>query len=210
MSKSRILIVEDNPDTRELLCEQLADDPYELVTAEDGQDAILRVGEIAPDVVVMDVMMPHLDGFETSRYLKLRFQDRFIPILLLTAKSDVESKEQGARYGCDDYRGKPYTRQQLLSSVELLLELGRHENALLPEPFREDAESSGGGGEAVEPDATQRAAIVDIRMQLAERMVSEQALGIARSHLDRVMELSPDHEGAKSLFSQLDSGLEGK
>ncbi|OIP44698.1 MAG: hypothetical protein AUK47_00540 [Deltaproteobacteria bacterium CG2_30_63_29] len=208
MSKSRILIVEDNADTRELLCEQLADDLYELVTAEDGQDAILRVGEIAPDVVVMDVMMPHLDGFETSRYLKLRFQERFMPILLLTAKSDVESKEQGARYGCDDYRGKPYTRQQLLSSVELLLELGRHENALLPEPFQEGVISQAGQEQGAETSRVE--SIVAIRMQLAERMLSEQALGIARSHLDRVMELSPEHKGAKALFSQLDSGVEGK
>jgi len=208
VSKSRILIVEDNADTRELLCEQLADDLYELVTAEDGQDAILRVGEIAPDVVVMDVMMPHLDGFETSRYLKLRFQERFMPILLLTAKSDVESKEQGARYGCDDYRGKPYTRQQLLSSVELLLELGRHENALLPEPFQEGVISQAGQEQGAETSRVE--SIVAIRMQLAERMLSEQALGIARSHLDRVMELSPEHKGAKALFSQLDSGVEGK
>jgi len=208
VSKSRILIVEDNADTRELLCEQLADDLYELVTAEDGQDAILRVGEIAPDVVVMDVMMPHLDGFETSRYLKLRFQERFMPILLLTAKSDVESKEQGARYGCDDYRGKPYTRQQLLSSVELLLELGRHENALLPEPFQEGVISQAGQEQGAETSRVE--SIVAIRMQLAERMLSEQALGIARSHLDRVRELSPEHKGAKALFSQLDSGVEGK
>ena len=182
LSEYRILIVEDNPDTRELLQEQLDDPSYEVLTAEDGQDAILRVGERSPHVVIMDVMMPHLDGFETSRYLKLRFGDTFIPVLMLTAKSDLESREQGAEYGCEDYRGKPYTRQQLLSSVECLLDLGVHENLLKAET----------GEEA-------KGVVVGRRLELARRLLDEGSRGIAEMHLERVLELMPGHEEALSL-----------
>jgi DNA-binding response OmpR family regulator len=189
VAEYRILVVEDNPDTRELLCEQLEDERYEVMTAKDGQDAILRVGERAPDVVVMDVMMPHLDGFETSRYLKLRFRDCFIPILMLTAKSDEASREEGARYGCEDYRGKPYTRQQLIASVTSLIELGSLENKLL-------------GPDAAELEEARRR-VVELRIDLARRQLGERSVAIARAHLERVLELSPGHEGALTLLNQM-------
>lgn len=205
VAEYRVLIVEDNPDTRELLREQLGDDRFELLTAKDGQDAILRVGETAPDVVIMDVMMPHLDGFETSRYLKLRFQERYIPILMLTAKIDPASREDGARFGCEDYRGKPYTRQQLFASVEALLEIGRLENLLLDAAQGEAEEAPS----AAELDAARRR-LVELRMELARRQLTERSVGLARSHLERVLELSEDHEGAQALLAQVDAqtGLE--
>ena len=189
MSEYRILVVEDNPDTRELLCEQLGDERFEVMTAKDGQDAILRIGERPPDVVIMDVMMPHLDGFETSRYLKLRFRDRFIPILMLTAKGDEASREEGARYGCEDYRGKPYTRQQLLESVEALLELGRLENEA--------------GEDASQVEAGLAGRIAELRVTLARRQLGERSLGIARGHVERALALVDGHEAARELLAQL-------
>lgn len=196
VAEYRVLIVEDNPDTRELLAEQLEDARFELLAAKDGQDAILRVGEVAPDVVIMDVMMPHLDGFETSRYLKLRFSERFIPILMLTAKIDAASREEGARFGCEDYRGKPYTRQQLFASVEALLELGRLENRLV------DAASSGETGSSLEGV---RSRLIELRLELGRRQLTERSLGLARSHAERVLELSAGHEGARALLSQIEA-----
>jgi len=189
--------VEDNPDTRELLREQLEDDRFEVFAAKDGQDAILRVGERAPDVVIMDVMMPQLDGYETSRYLKLRFRDRFIPIMMLTARSDDASREEGARYGCEDYRCKPYTRQDLLASVEALLALGRFENRLFASG---NSDADGMSLEAV------RQKIVESRLRLAERQIEERSFGIARGHLERVLAISAGHEQALALLNRLDAG----
>lgn len=188
MSTHRVLIVEDHPDTRELLCEQLADQGFELVLAGNGQEAILKVGERAPDLVLMDVMMPQLNGFETSRYLKLRYRKRFLPIAILSAKSDRASREQGARFGCDDYRGKPYTKQQLLVSISSLLRLGQLENALRDQS-----------------DDDLRRQLIDARYELAKRLVAEQSYGIARSHIERIYELTPDHEGAASLLAQIEA-----
>lgn len=188
MTKRQILIVEDNPDTRELLSAQLDRPNYELVMASNGQEAILRVGELAPDVVIMDVMMPELDGLETTRYLKLRFRDRILPIMMLSAKNDRESREEGARFGCEDYRGKPYTKQQLLNSVEALLKLGDLERTLQ----QDDA------------DDTTRQALVQVRYELAKRLVAEQSTGVARRHLARLLDLAPEHDGGRRLLAQID------
>lgn len=191
MAIRQILIVEDNPDTRELLSAQLDRPDFELVMASNGQEAILRVGELAPDVVIMDVMMPELDGLETTRYLKLRFRDRVLPIMMLSAKNDRQSREEGARFGCEDYRGKPYTKQQLLSSVETLLQLGDLERAL-----KQD-----------NADDASRQALIQVRYELAKRLVAEQSTGVARRHLTRLLELAPEHDGGRRLLAQLDEHL---
>ncbi len=217
MGDIRVLVVEDNKNTLELLCEQLDDARFELLTAGDGQDAILRVGERAPHVVIMDVMMPHLDGFETARYLKLRFRDHFTPILMLTAKSDAASREEGARYGCEDYRSKPYTRKQLLASVELLIELGALENTLLEAesvtlPLAEKVDEEGSSEPAIPVHSEEslikaRRRTVALRLDLARRQLEELSLGIARAHVERVLDLSPGHEGAAELLSRIEAGF---
>lgn len=187
---SRILIVEDNPDTRELLRDQLDRPDFFLTLASNGQEAILLIGEHSPDLVIMDVMMPQLNGFETSRYLKLRYRDHFLPILILSAKSDQISKREGARYGCDDYREKPYTKQQLMASVEALLLLSHAENSLKSPPD-------------TSPETAQaRRQIIDLRFDIAKRLIAEQSSDVARRHLQRILELSPEHEGARNLLSQ--------
>jgi DNA-binding response OmpR family regulator len=190
-SPYRILVVEDNPDTRELLRDQLDRPDMTVVPASNGQEAILLIGEDAPDLVIMDVMMPQLNGFETSRYLKLRYRERFLPILILSAKSDQISKREGARYGCDDYREKPYTKQQLLTSVESLLSLSLAENSL----------------KSLSPDdpafSSTRRQIIDARFEFAKRLLAEQTPDVARRHAQRVLELAPDHEGCRALLAQL-------
>lgn len=191
MSK-RILIVEDNEDTLELLCAQLEEPGYELTTARNGQEAILSVGEQPPDVVIMDIMMPELDGLETSRYFKMRYRERFLPILVLSAKSDVASREEAATFGCEDFIGKPHSRKQLLASVVLLVELSEHENAL---------QGTEGAGK---PDANAGERVAEIRTQLAGRQVNEQSIGIAKGHLRRALELAPGATQAKQLLGQID------
>jgi DNA-binding response OmpR family regulator len=191
----RILVVEDNPDTRELLRDQLDRPDLTVVPASNGQEAILLIGEEAPDLVIMDVMMPQLNGFETSRYLKLRYRERFLPILMLSAKSDQISKREGARYGCDDYREKPYTKQQLLTSVDALLSLSLAENALKA--------LTADGQDASPTYAQTRRQIIDARFELAKRLLGEQSPDVARRHAQRVLELAPDHDGCRNLLTQL-------
>lgn len=191
LSGFRILIVEDNPDTVELLEEQLDEPSYEISSASDGQEAILRVGERAPDLIIMDVMMPHLDGFETSRYLKQKFRDLFLPIIVLSAKSDSDSRSQGARYGCEDYLGKPYSASELNAAVSQLLELGRMENALLRATSEDE--------DALHAD------LVELRLAIARRQIEGKNWAVAHNHVERILELSPNHEEGLTLLRKVEA-----
>lgn len=193
MSDYRILIVEDNPDTVELLQEQLDEPTYEISSAGDGQEAILKVGERAPDLIIMDVMMPHLDGFETSRYLKQKFRDVFLPIIVLSAKSDADSRAQGARYGCEEYLGKPYSAPALKISVTDLLELGRIENAWMREEGEQEKR------EALSHEN------VELRLRLAKRQIGDKNWAVAHNHIERILELSPNHEESLTLLREIEA-----
>ena len=92
MADRMIMIVEDNQDTLELLCAQLDSPEYRVLTAADGQEAVLTVGAQAPDLVIMDIMMPKLDGLETSRYFKLKFRERFVPVLVPPGRSQPRAR----------------------------------------------------------------------------------------------------------------------
>jgi DNA-binding response OmpR family regulator len=181
-----VLIVEDNEDTAELLQAQLEGRGWEVVTARNGQEAILLLGHEPPDVVIMDLMMPELDGLETTRYFKLRFRDKFVPILVLSAKSDAESREAGARVGCDDYIGKPHSKQQLLDAVDALLAVAKVENAL-----------------RASPAAAGKDALIARRKAIAQRLLGEQSPSLARRHLERVLELAPDDVEAQGLLERV-------
>lgn len=181
-----VLIVEDNEDTAELLQAQLEGRGWEVLTARNGQEAILVLGQEPPDVVIMDVMMPELDGLETTRYFKLRFHAKYVPILVLSAKSDPESREAGARVGADDYIGKPHTKAQLLAAVEALLAVARVENALQA------------GDEAADV-----AALAAERKAIAQRLLGEQSPSLARRHLERVVELTPSDDEARGLLERV-------
>ena len=126
----RLLIVEDDEDTAELLSQQLERDNLNVDIARNGQEAILVIGEMPPDIIIMDLMMPKLDGFETTRYFKAKFRNRFVPILVLTAKGDATSRARGARFGCEEYLTKPYARKELVAAIDVLLALGKLENEL--------------------------------------------------------------------------------
>src|SRR3990172_8571667 len=111
--KSRILIVDDNVDTVELLRKRLRAEGYDTEEAYDGEECLNRVASFNPDLVILDVMMPKLNGFETCRRLKADENTRYIPVLMLTAKSDVEDKIQGLDIGADDYLAKPFDYKEL-------------------------------------------------------------------------------------------------
>jgi adenylate cyclase len=117
----RILAVDDNPTNLEILRVRLNAQGYEVVTAVDGEDALARVRELEPDLVLLDVMMPKLDGISVLKQLKQDTKLAFVPVILVTAKADTRDIVQGLEAGGDDYLTKPYEQAALVARVRSLL-----------------------------------------------------------------------------------------
>lgn len=122
--KPSLLIVEDSPDVMEYLT-SLLDEKYVLYFARDGQEGIDMALEKIPDLIVSDVMMPRKDGFELCDTLKQDYRTSHIPIVLLTAKTSVESRIKGLEHGADAYLAKPFNQKELFVRLEKLIELRR-------------------------------------------------------------------------------------
>ncbi len=119
MSNGRLLLVEDDRGVRESLSRALQFEGYTVDTAPDGFAAIERVGSDPPDAIVLDVMMPRLDGLEVAR--RLRRNGVGLPILMLTARHEVTDRVAGLDAGADDYLVKPFALDELLARVRALL-----------------------------------------------------------------------------------------
>ncbi len=119
-----LLIVEDNYDVVQYLIACL-EGLYQLEVAKDGQEGIEKAIELVPDIIISDVMMPHKDGFALCETLKTDERTSHIPIILLTAKTDDDSRISGLRRGADAYLAKPFNKQELIVWLEKLLELRR-------------------------------------------------------------------------------------
>ncbi len=119
---SRLLIVEDDRGVRESLARALQYEGYDVETAADGREAISLVRQGGLDAVVLDVMMPELDGLQVAR--KLRVEGQRIPILMLTARHEVSDRVAGLEAGADDYLVKPFALDELLARLMALLRRG--------------------------------------------------------------------------------------
>lgn len=120
----KILIVEDVELNRDLLV-QLLEDAYELVTADDGAGGIALAEREQPDLVLMDLSLPGLDGWEATRRLKAEPATRDIPVIALTAHAMQGDEEKARACGCDDYLTKPIDEDQLFEKLDRLLRDGR-------------------------------------------------------------------------------------
>jgi two-component system response regulator MprA len=118
-SRPRVLVVDDDRAVRESLRRSLEFNGYEVELAGDGAEALARIPAIAPDAVVMDVMMPRLDGIETTKALRSAGND--LPILVLTARDSVGDRVEGLDAGADDYLAKPFALEELLARLRALL-----------------------------------------------------------------------------------------
>ena len=121
--KETILIVDDNMDNVELLRKRLRAVGYETIEGYDGEQAVSMTRDQHPDLVLLDVMMPKLDGFEVCEILKKDEATRHIPVLMLTAKREIPDKVKGFDLGADDYVTKPFNFQELLARVRSLLKI---------------------------------------------------------------------------------------
>jgi two-component system cell cycle response regulator DivK len=117
----KILIVEDNKDSRELVIKVLKNRGYLLVEAVDGEDALLKATEQIPDLILMDISIPKIDGFEVTRRLKERENCKDIPIIALTAHAMKGDKEKALQAGCDGYISKPINVRQLPDQIQAFL-----------------------------------------------------------------------------------------
>jgi len=122
-SPELILVVDDTPANLEVVCETLSDAGYEVATAINGDRALKRVQAYPPDLILLDVQMPGIDGFETCQRLKAEPKTASIPIIFMTALSDTESKEKGFNLGAVDYITKPFQEQEVLARVKTHLQL---------------------------------------------------------------------------------------
>jgi two-component system response regulator MprA len=118
-AKSRVLVVDDDKAVRESLRRSLEFNGYDVVMAADGAEALAGIASAAPDIVVMDVMMPRLDGIEATKALRKAGND--LPILVLTARDAVGDRVDGLDAGADDYLTKPFALQELLARLRALL-----------------------------------------------------------------------------------------
>lgn len=121
--KGKLLIVDDDEHIRDYLNKLLSREGYEIIQANDGKDALAKVRNFNPDLLLLDVMMPRLDGLEVCRILKSRKDADFLPVILLTAREDMESRVEGLKLGADDYLNKPAEPQELLDRIEVLLRI---------------------------------------------------------------------------------------
>lgn len=117
----RILMVEDEPKNMKLLRDLLQKFGYETVEATDGEQGVELTREIKPDLILMDIMMPKLDGFEATRILKADISTKNIPVVALTAFAMSGDKERALEAGCDGYITKPVDVNVLLETVEQFL-----------------------------------------------------------------------------------------
>ena len=121
--RARILIVDDDANNRLLLQVMLANEGYEIVTASAGTEALDLVEQLPPDLIVLDVMMPGMDGYQVATRIKANPATRHIPVIMLTALSDKNSMMHGLNAGAEEFLTKPVVRAELSVRVKNLLRL---------------------------------------------------------------------------------------
>jgi two-component system, OmpR family, alkaline phosphatase synthesis response regulator PhoP len=130
IAKSKILVVDDNAQNLELLVAYLDSLSCQVITAADGIEALEKVRQGCPDLILLDVMMPRMSGFEVCRKLKSDPATRDIPIIMVTALNELGDIERGVESGTDDFITKPVNRLELTTRVKSLLRVRHLKNEL--------------------------------------------------------------------------------
>lgn len=135
MAKEKILIVEDEPDIVRMLEYNLKKEGYRIISASDGIEALRRLEGENPDIILLDLMLPEMDGLEVCRRLKQNPDTTRIPVIMLTAKSRESDKIVGLELGADDYITKPFSVGELIARVKAVLRR-LHDKEKLPDVFK--------------------------------------------------------------------------
>ena len=122
MDKMKILVVDDETQLVDMIKMRLEANNYEVITANDGQEALQKARSQSPDLIILDLMLPKLDGYKVCRMLKFDEKYKSIPIIMLTARVQETDKKMGEEVGAEAYIIKPFESQALLSKIEELLE----------------------------------------------------------------------------------------
>jgi two-component system cell cycle response regulator len=120
---ARVLIVEDSRTQAEWLAQVLGREGYRVTTCGEGRDAIRRVRSEPPDLVLLDMILPDMDGLEVLRILKARPEEQFVPVILLSVKADLDSRVTGLRIGADDFLAKPFADAEILARAAAMLRI---------------------------------------------------------------------------------------
>ncbi len=128
-AKATVLVVDDNPDMR-MLIEKLLGREYTLLTAENGREGLGLARSARPDLILMDVLMPEMNGYEATRELKKDPYLQAIPVVMLTARTETESKLEGLQHGADDYIAKPFDPRELIARVASLIRISEYRRLL--------------------------------------------------------------------------------
>ena len=209
----RILIVDDEPFNVDYLEQELEDLGYGTLSASNGEEAVATVRAQRPDLVLLDVMMPVMDGFTACRILKEDEDTRLIPIVIMTALDRVEDRVKGIEAGADDFLTKPVDDRELLARIQTTLRLKQtvdrklgeatrlrdHFSKFVPEPVRRLATAgpdAGGLSEKVEEDVTVLMLDVSGYSRLSERMPPERLNALMERYfsvfLDHIREADGD------------------
>lgn len=119
--KKKIFAVDDEPDILELISINIREAGYNVLTFEDSHSLMVQLEKEIPDLIVLDIMLPEMDGFEVCRILRNSKKYKEIPILMLTARSDVTDKILGLEFGADDYMVKPFSPRELVARIKSIL-----------------------------------------------------------------------------------------
>ena len=129
-ARQRILVVDDSKTQLDWVQQVLAREGFEVQAATDGKEAIRRFRTEAPDLVLLDMVLPDMDGLEVLRIIKAREKEHFIPVIMLSVKADLDSKVAGLRIGADDFLAKPFAEAELLARCAAMLRIKRLQDEL--------------------------------------------------------------------------------
>jgi DNA-binding response OmpR family regulator len=118
--KKKILIVDDEDDIRHFLELVLRESGYDVYAAAGGEECLARVGQVRPDLILLDIMMPVIDGWEVLRRLKGRADTAPLPVAILSARTEAKDRARGLGEGAVDYIGKPFALHELLKRIETI------------------------------------------------------------------------------------------
>jgi diguanylate cyclase (GGDEF)-like protein len=121
--RSRILVVDDSRTQLDWLVQVLLRVGYDVITAATGREAIVKARTLAPDLVLLDMILPDMDGLEVLRLVKALPDERFLPVIILSVKSDVDSKVEGLRIGADDFIAKPFAETEIVARCVAMLRI---------------------------------------------------------------------------------------